>query len=233
LKFLYLELPIVRAVACFYQLTLKLTEFVTYKAIQARIKSRKGRRAKNKIPAWGWKKAWAKEREQGIQSSCPTQRAATERQRVLAAWRDRWQAQEAQRQNKPDYWDQIKRQPDQAVLQLHKGLRKAESTIIIHGRTGRMGLRHCLHKLRVPDCESSQCSCSAEAETLRHVLLECPHKAERRLDLIKAQGGQLDYNRLLCTPRGARIASKWIIQPGRILQFQLAGSLLYRGEEDE
>jgi hypothetical protein len=97
-------------------------------------------------------------------------------------------------------------------------------------RTGRIGLRHCLHKLGVPDYESSQCSCSAGAETLRHVLLECPYEAERRLDLRKAQGGQLDYNRLLCSPKGARIASKWMIQSGRIPQFQLAGSLLYTGE---
>jgi hypothetical protein len=203
------------------------------KVIQSRIKSRKGRRAKDKTPAWGWKEAWAKKREQEIQSSCPTQRTATEKQKVLAAWRVRWQAQEAQRQNKPDYWDQIKRPPDPAVLQLHEGLQKAESTIVIHSRTGRIGLGHCLHKLRVPDYESSQCSCSEEAETLRHVLLDCPHEAERRLDLKKAQGGQLDYNRLLCTPKGARIASKWIIQSGRIPQFQPAGSLLYKGEEDE
>jgi len=68
---------------------------------------------------------------------------------------------------------------------------------------------------------------------LRHVLLDCLQEAERQLDLEKAQGGQLDYNRLLCTLKGARIASKWLIQSGRIPQFQLAGSLLYRGEEGE
>jgi hypothetical protein len=138
---------------------------------------------------------------------------------------------EAQRQS--NYWDQIKRPPDSAVLQLLKGLRKAESTILIQGRTGRIGLGHCLYKLKVPDYESSQCSYGAETETLRHVLLECPHEAERRLDLKRAQGGQLDYNRLLCTPKGARIASKWVIQSGRIPQFQLTRSLLYKGEEDE
>jgi hypothetical protein len=141
--------------------------------------------------------------------------------------------QEAQGQGKPDCWDQIKRPPDPAVLQLQKGLQKAESTIIIQGRTGRIGLRHCLHKLGIVDFESSQCSCSAETETLWHVLLECPYEAERRLDLRKAQGGQLDYYRLLCSPKGAWIASKWMIQSGRIPQFQLAGSLLYKGEEND
>jgi hypothetical protein len=165
-----------------------------------------------------------------MQGSYLTQ-TATEKQKVLVAWSNRWHAQEAQRQS--NYWDQIKRPPDSAVLQLHKGLRKADSTILIQGRTGEIGLGHCLHMLRVPDYEPSQCSCGIETEILRHVLLECPHEAERRLDLKEAQGGQLDYNRLPCTPKGARIASKWIIQSGRIPQFQLAGSLLYKGEEDE
>jgi hypothetical protein len=132
-----------------------------------------------------------------------------------------------------DCWDQIRRPPDSAILELHRGLQKAESTIIIQGRTGRIDLGQCLHKLGVPDFESSQCNCGGGSEALRHVLLECPHEAERRLDLKKAQGGQLDYNRLLCTPKGERIASKWVIQSGRIPQFQLAGSLLYKGEEND
>jgi hypothetical protein len=168
------------------------------KAIQTRIKGRKGRRAKDKTPAWGQKRAYAKKRTQEVQGSHPTQ-TATEKQKVLAAWRNRWRVQEAQRQS--NYWDQIKRPPDSPVLQLHMGLRKAESTMVIQGQTSQIGLRHCLHKLRVPDYESSQCSYGIETETLRHVLLECPHEIERRLDLRKGQGGQLDYNRLLCTPK--------------------------------
>jgi len=66
---------------------------------------------------------------------------------------------------------------------------------------------------------------------VRYVLLECPHEAESRLDLKKAQGGQLEYNSLLCTLKGVGIESKWVIQSGRIRQFHLAGPLLYRGEE--
>ena len=37
---------------------------------------------------------------------------------------------------------------------LHEGLRKAESTAVIRGQTGRRGLWHCLQKLRVPDYKS-------------------------------------------------------------------------------
>jgi hypothetical protein len=42
---------------------------------------------------------------------------------------------------------------------------------------------------------------------------------------LEAQGGQLDFARLLDTPKEAPLASKWMIRSGRILQFQLAGQL--------
>jgi hypothetical protein len=58
-------------------------------------------------------------------------------------------------------------------------------------------------------------------------------EAERRIALKEAQGGHLDFGRLLDTPKGALQASKWIIQSGRILQFQLAGSLLYKAIQEQ
>jgi hypothetical protein len=93
-----------------------------------------------------------------------------------------------QRQSTPDYWDQIKRPLDPTILQLHKGLRKAESTVLIHLRTGRIGLRHSLYKLRVPEYESGQCSCRTSLETPRHALLECPYETEQRSALKEARG---------------------------------------------
>jgi hypothetical protein len=46
-----------------------------------------------------------------------------------------------------------------------------------------------------------------------------------------SSGGQLDFVQLLDTPKGATLATKWMIQSGRIHQFQLAGSLLYKEDE--
>jgi hypothetical protein len=37
----------------------------------------------------------------------------------------------------------------------------------------------------------------------------------------------LDFTGLLDTPKGAQLASRWMIQSGRILQFQLTEQLLY------
>jgi hypothetical protein len=97
--------------------------------------------------------------------------------------------------------------------------------MLVQPRTGRTRLRHFLSKVQVPRYESEQCICGTSPETPRRILLHCPHEAERRTVLIKAQGGQLDFNHLLDTPRGALVASKWMIRSGRILQFQLAGTL--------
>ena len=103
--------------------------------------------------------------------------------------------------------------------------------MLIQLRIGRTGLRHFLNKVRVPGYESGQCECNIGLETPRHVLLHCPQESERREALKESQGGSLDLNRLLDTPKGAPVASKWMIRSGRIPQFQLAGTLLYRGDK--
>ena len=102
--------------------------------------------------------------------------------------------------------------------------------MLIQLRTGRTGLRHFLHKVRVPGYKSGQCECNMGLETPQHVLLHCPHELERRDALKESQGGSLDFNRLLDTLRGAPVVSKWMIRLRRILQFQLAETLLYREE---
>lgn len=198
--------------------------------IKARVRNRKGRRITRKIATNGQREAWAKEREERLRQDQPTHRHFTEKQKVLAAWKSRWQAQEATRKEQ-DVWDQVKRPPDPAILKLHKGLRKAESSVLIQLRTGRTGLRHFLNKVRVPGHESGQCSCGEGLETPRHVLLQCPDESERREALKESQKGELDFIKLLDTPAGAPVASKWMIRSGRIPQFHLAGALLY-GENE-
>src|SRR5271167_3057945 len=98
--------------------------------------------------------------------------------------------------------------------------------MLVQLRTGRTGLRHFLSKAQVPGYESEECSCGTSPETPRHILLHCPQEEERRIVLREALGGHLDLSRLLDTPRGAPVASKWMIRSSRISQFKLAGALL-------
>jgi hypothetical protein len=109
-------------------------------------------------------------------------------------------------------------------------LRKAESTVLVQRRTGRIGLKHFLKKARVPGYESGQCTCGTGQETPRHVLLEFSDEEERREVLREIQGQNLDLRKLLDTEKRAQGASRWMIKSGRIAKFRLASQLLYEEE---
>ena len=79
----------------------------------------------------------------------------------------------------------------------------------------------------MPGVESGQCSCQGGLETPRHILIHCPKESEHREELRKIGGGRLDLRKLLDTPEGARVTSRWIVRSGRLHQFSLARVLLY------
>jgi hypothetical protein len=81
--------------------------------------------------------------------------------------------------------------PNEAVLKLHSGLRKAESSVLVQARTGRMGLAKFLYNRKVPGVLTAQCRCRAGEETPRHITLFCTDEVERRQHL--RIGGRLDY----------------------------------------
>jgi hypothetical protein len=121
----------------------------------------------------------------------------------------------------------VLRPPDPKVLKLHSGLRKAESSALVQFRTGCTGLARFLHKSRVPGIESGLCGCEGGLETPRHVLVHCSKESERREELRRVGGGTLDFRKLLDTPEGTGVSSRWIIRSGRLHQFSLARALLY------
>jgi hypothetical protein len=107
--------------------------------IQARIRNRSRRRTTRKTAIKEQRESWAREREDWFRQDQPMRQRFTERQKVLATWKNRWQEQEAKRKEQ-DVWDQVKRPLNPAILKLHKGLRKAESSMLIQLRTGSTGL---------------------------------------------------------------------------------------------
>ena len=89
------------------------------KAIQWRLRNKKGRRKGRKtIPGLDVNE-WATARLLVLGKS-------TESKRVLEAWTHRWQASA-----KPDTWDRVLRPPDHKVLKLHASLQKAESSALV------------------------------------------------------------------------------------------------------
>jgi hypothetical protein len=56
--------------------------------------------------------------------------------------------------------------------------------------------------------DTRRSSAIAGPENPGHVILDCPHEAERRIGHEEAQGGQLDFASRLDTPKGAKLASR-------------------------
>ena len=141
------------------------------------------------------------------------------KEETLYVWRERWSQQRTNR----THWDQFHQPPDSKILKLHRQLKKLESSTLIQMRTGRTGLAHFLSSARVPEFPSKQCECGQGWETPRHVLMECTFEDDRR---PRREEGW-DFVRLLDTPEGAQVLTKWMIQSGRLQQFRVANSLLY------
>jgi hypothetical protein len=156
-----------------------------------------------------------------------------EKPRVLADWTDRWKEDQRKR-------EQVEQPgtdpggncvvpedppPSKQVLKLHTGLKKAESSMLVQARTGRIGLAKFLYGRKVPGIQTAQCRCEAGEETVRHMALYCTDETERRQGL--RMNGRLNYRRLIGTASGAKRLAEWMIRSGRLGQFSLARNLLY------
>jgi hypothetical protein len=151
---------------------------------------------------------------------------------VLVDWKERWKRD----------WKRVERvvrpgtdpgsrtipedtPPNEAVLKLYSGLRKAESSVRVQARTGRIGLAKFLYNRKVLGVLTAQCRCGAGEETPRHIALFCTDEIKRRQHLRVS--GRLDYQQLIGTNGGAKRLAEWMIRSGRLGQFSLAKHLLY------
>ena len=151
----------------------------------------------------------------------PRRRNIRSNQRLvgLQRWCQRWDL--AKRSLKA-----IEEKPSKTLIKRHKGLRKAESAIIIQARSGRIGFASFLHEARVPGYESPICSCGQGHETPRHILIHCTKYSDVRNELYD-NNGRLDLTKLLGTKAGYARVSRWLITHTNLAQFSLAKRLLY------
>jgi hypothetical protein len=125
-----------------------------------------------------------------------------EKRKVLEDWKERWKRERDRKgverivQPGTDLSSSskaiLKDTPlNEAVLKLHFRLRKAESSVLVQARTGRIGLAKFLYNCKVLGVLTAQCRCRAGEETPQHIALFCTDETERRRHLQVS--GRLDY----------------------------------------
>jgi reverse transcriptase-like protein len=116
----------------------------------------------------------------------------------------------------------------QQVLKLYEGLKKHEATMLFLLRTEVIGLNAWLASINVPGV-LPRCPCGHGAQTVRHVLLQCPQLSHLRPHLIAVARCE-DLHRILSTPGSAQAAARMLIRSGLLAQFHLADEIDREGD---
>ncbi len=140
---------------------------------------------------------------------------------LLHQWLSLWREHSAARTNRQPY----EGPPERKGLRIHKTLRKAESSVLIQLRSRKAGFNDFLFRAGVPG-RTKDCPCGAPRETVPHVLLICPLEDARRTQAFGEERPSL--SQMLFDPDWIPRTTRWIIQSGRLPQFSLASSLLYK-----
>ena len=114
------------------------------------------------------------------------------------------------------------------ILRMHEGLTKAQSSLLVQARTGVIGLRDFLFKVKARGNPTPYCSCGRGRETVEHLVIWCPNPPKRRTwntaeirsrrDLYKVLHGGTKGNQMaLC-----RAVICWLLGSGRLPEYRLA-----------
>ena len=117
------------------------------------------------------------------------------------------------------------------ILRLHEGLTKAQSSLLVQARTGVIGLRDFLFKVKARRIPTPYCGCGRGRETVEHLVIWCPNppklrtwntaEIRSRRDLYKVLHGGTKGNKLnLC-----RAVICWLLGSGRLPEYRLAAKL--------
>ncbi|EQB44609.1 hypothetical protein CGLO_16629 [Colletotrichum gloeosporioides Cg-14] len=76
------------------------------------------------------------------------------------------------------------------IMSIHMGKTRAQSTILIHMRTGHNGLNSNLYSIN--KAETNMCPCGEGEHTVEHVLFDCVSLERQRRELLPADYGKCD-----------------------------------------
>ena len=138
---------------------------------------------------------------------------------INVQWTERWRKGSEQSRARSHPADGP---PSKDRLRLHYGLRKAESSLLVQMRTGKIGLRAFLFGRGVPDVATPVCRCGQGRETAVHVAAYCPDEESNRRRLPFAMRTQRDFTMAVRDPKRAAILTRWFMRIRRLREYEVA-----------
>ena len=136
-------------------------------------------------------------------------------------WEDQWE--EKKRRSYPG-WQTFCQKPHKNNLKLYKELQKAEASLLLQIRTGRIGLASFLFRAGVPDFPTPLCVCGQAEETAKHITSSCSlYSRQRQQVFFNPQ----DFTTIISNPELLQKFLYWFMSLKRLNQFNLAFKLHY------
>ena len=111
---------------------------------------------------------------------------------------------------------------------VHKVLVRPQSSLTTKLRTGIIGLRTFLFRMKVLGTDFPTCECGAPKQDAQYILV-CPGHAEGREGMMR-KGGADTLQGLLKTPKGAKALTNWWMQRGLQEQYKLVREMIWEIE---
>jgi hypothetical protein len=106
---------------------------------------------------------------------------------------------------------------DRHINKLYAGMEKAQSSLLIQMRTGKIGLNSYLHKIKRAD--KPWCDCKEGNQTVAHILEECPLYRRQRHSIFNRYVLR-DVKLILSNPQTAVKAANFMLSTGLLDQFR-------------
>ena len=136
-------------------------------------------------------------------------------------WEDQWE--EKKRKSYPG-WQTFCQKPHKNNLKLYKELQKAEASLLLQIRTGRIGLASFLFRAGVPDFPTPLCVCGQAEETAKHITSSCSlYSRQRQQVFFNPQ----DFTTIILNPELLQKFLYWFMSLKRLNQFNPAFKLHY------
>ena len=136
-------------------------------------------------------------------------------------WEDQWE--EKKRRSYPG-WQTFCQKPHKNNLKLYKELQKAEASLLLQIRTGRIGLASFLFRAGVPDFPTPLCVCGQAEETAKHITSSCSlYSRQRQQVFFNPQ----DFTTIISNSELLQKFLYWFMSLKRLNQFNLAFKLHY------